>query len=147
MKKNKGFTLIELMIVVAIIAIIAAVAIPNLIRSRMNANESAAIKTCKTVYDAQGSYYSRNGIVAPDWGTLTGGAVPYLNGADWADGVVRSGYSFSMVIPNPYAATVSAVPVAVDSSGSRAFFCDAGGAIHHIDGAGPATDADPVISN
>ena len=147
MKNKQGFTLIELMIVVAIIAIIAAVAIPNLIRSRMNANESAAIKTCKTIYDAQGSYYSRNGNIAPDWATLTAGPVPYLSGNNWVDGVVKSGYQFSMGIVDAYSCTVSAIPDALDSSGSRAFFCDTGGAVHEVDGAGPATDADPLISN
>ena len=65
--KSKGFTLIELMIVVAIIAIIAAIAIPNLLRSRMAANESAAIAACKAFCTAENIYrrtdYNKDGVL------------------------------------------------------------------------------------
>src|SRR5258706_9729269 len=65
--KSKGFTLIELMIVVAIIAIIAAIAIPNLLRSRMAANETAAIAGCKAFATAEDIYrrtdYNKDGIL------------------------------------------------------------------------------------
>lgn len=54
--RSKGFTLIELMIVIAIIAIITAIAVPNLLRSRMAANEAAAIGACKAVGTAQEIY-------------------------------------------------------------------------------------------
>ena len=146
MKKNQGFTLIELMIVVAIIAIIAAIAIPNLLRSRMNANESAAIKSLKTVSDAQGSYFSRNGAMAADFATLTAGDPPYLNGT-WDPAVARSGYFFVLAVPDAYSSTCEANPEVVDRSGSRAFFLDDGGNVHEVDGAGPATAADPLISD
>ena len=65
--KSKGFTLIELMIVVAIIAIIAAIAIPNLLRSRMAANETAAVAACKAFCTAEDIYrrtdYNKDGFL------------------------------------------------------------------------------------
>jgi len=56
MKKNKGFSLIELLIVVAIILIIAAIAIPNLIRSKMQANEASAVASLRTMNTAEVTY-------------------------------------------------------------------------------------------
>src|SRR6476469_6663840 len=89
MRGHKGITLIELMIVVAIIGIIAAIAIPNMIRSRMVANEAAAIGTCRAFANAQEIYrrtdwnqdgfreYARN--IGPNGGNGSNGESLYFN--------------------------------------------------------------------
>jgi len=60
MKKEQGFSLIELLIVVAIIAIIAAIAVPSMLQARMAANEAGAIQGCRTIGSAQMSFAAIN---------------------------------------------------------------------------------------
>lgn len=124
-KNNKGFTLIELMIVVAIIAIIAAIAIPNLLRSRIQSNEAAAIGNLRTVVGAQTSYHSANNEYAADFATLTGETPPYLDG-DWS--ATKSGYDFAAA-GTPTNFETTATPADAGTTGVREFFVDASGVI------------------
>src|SRR5207247_73171 len=72
-KNNKGFSLLELLIVVAIILIIATIAIPSLLRSRQAANESAAVANLRTINTAQVTYLSSSG---GNYGSLAGLCMP-----------------------------------------------------------------------
>lgn len=133
MRKNKGFSLIELLIVVAIILIIAAIAIPSFLRSRMAANESAAVAALRTLNTAQVSYSSAYPTVgyAASMTALGGTSCtpPSSTGACLIDtalaGGVKSGYTFTLsnVSGTPNSTyNFIATPVVWNYSGIR-YFC------------------------
>jgi prepilin-type N-terminal cleavage/methylation domain-containing protein len=138
--KKSGFTLIELMIVVAIIAIIAAIAIPNLLRSRLQSNESAAISNLRAVVGAEVAYHGANYQYTGAFDDLTTATPPFLTG-NW--GVAKQGYTFALAGGGTNF-TCTAAPEEVGVTGNKGFFTDASGVVRWNAG-GAATAADNPI--
>jgi type IV pilus assembly protein PilA len=139
MRRSRGFSLIELLIVVAIILVIAAIAVPSFLRSRMAANESAAVASIRTLNTAQISYYSAYPSVgfAGTLGALSGSSCtpPSSSGACLIDaalaGGLRSGYNFTLTnVTGTPTATYNfiATPVLWNYSGIR-YFCSSEDAV------------------
>ena len=148
--KQKGFSLIELLIVVAIILIIAAIAIPNLLRSKMAANESSAVGSLRTINTASVAYSTTYGQYPTNLINLeTNGAVS-STAADLIDTVLgggsKSGYKFTFTGGTSNASyTITATPVTPGVTGQRGFFTDQSGVIRG-DTTGTATSASTPIS-
>ncbi len=147
MKKTRrefGFSLIELLIVIAIILIILAVAMPRLSKSRMYAQEMAAVQAIKTLHIAQTQYYSTYGKYAetlaalgPPTSGAAGPAASDLIQEDLATGE-KQGYKFTLTA-TPGGYIINANPIAFGTSGSRTFFSDQSMTIRNNYGQEPAT--------
>ena len=140
-RPSGGFSLIELLIVVAIILIIAAIAIPNFMRSRMAANEAATVQNMRNISTAEVAYSTTYGIgfsaTLPDLGP-GGGGPPTPTGAQLIDDIlatgVKAGFTLSYSSSAPsngviFDYTLNADPTTVGVTGSRHFFSDQTGVI------------------
>jgi len=153
-QKKNGFSLIELLLVVAVILIIAAIAIPSLMRARMSANEASAVGSLRTINTAIANYASSYGLGYPaTLAALGPSASPSSTAADLLDSVlaagVKSGYSFNYSAEMPVGGIISkyaitADPVNVGVSGQRGFYTDQILVIH-VNATGSATAADPPL--
>ena len=165
MRKQKGFSLIELLIVVSIILIIAAIAIPSLVRGKIAANEASAANSIRTVNTAQVTYeatyatigYSSSmAALGPPASTGCPASGPVAANACLMDfalanattpATAKSGYYFAMGVPNGgppnRGYTVGSAPAAFDRSGVRAFCSNEDGVIH----VAPSWNAPPTMVN
>jgi len=144
MNKQRGFSLIELLNVVAIILIIAAIAIPILVRSKIAANESSSVASLRTIITAETTYSSIWGFGYAAAIDNLGGPAPCVVATAGAACIIdpslsvapytKSGYAFEAKGNTPAGSSnsgfeVNATPVAVDVTGKRAFCSDQTGVL------------------
>jgi prepilin-type N-terminal cleavage/methylation domain-containing protein len=144
MKKEQGFSLIELLIVVAIIAIIAAIAVPSMLTSRMAANEAGAISGCRTIGSAEVAYAAVNNQAYADLDTLVDGN--YLDERFASDSEGFNGYAYTdealgfgtgdAAVPDGF--HFKATPASADSSGRYIYGIAADQVVRFIGVAGAA---------
>jgi type IV pilus assembly protein PilA len=149
--KQKGFSLIELLIVVAIILIIAAIAIPNLLRSKMAANEASAVASMRTINTSVVAYSTTYATDPTNLTDLGPSATPSSTAADLIDSLLatgsKSGYTITYTSGGGSPVTtysLLAVPQST-STGQRKFFSDQSGVIRQTtDNSTPTASSTPI---
>lgn len=145
---DDGFTLIEIMIVVSIIATLAALAIPIFITARINANETAAIASCNVIYSACQSYYST--VTPPTYPPnldalgVPASDPPYLSSLLAIAPHEKQGYTFVYVLNDSESFSLNANPITLNTTGKRYFFVNESGVIRAKTG-GTAGPGDPPV--
>ena len=151
-RNQKGFSLIELLVVVAIILIVAAIAIPNLLQARVSSNEASAVASLRTINTAEISYYTTYWYIgyAPTLASLGGTSCtpPSSTGACLIDTLLaagtKNGYSFTAVSSGSAPAdSFLAVAMPIAGSGNRSFCSVEDGTIH-VDPTGSAIIDEPA---
>jgi type IV pilus assembly protein PilA len=149
-RRKFGFSLIELLIVIAIILIILAVALPKLTNARRYAQEMAAQKAITTIHTAETQYYSQYGQYATTLAQLgpPASGSPGPNGAELIDRDLASGEKggFRFVLqPTPTGYAVQVTPVTFGVGGAHTYFSDQSMSIHVHNGQEPASVTDALM--
>jgi prepilin-type N-terminal cleavage/methylation domain-containing protein len=144
-KRNEGFTLIELMIVIAIIAIIAAIAIPNLLSARLSANESNAISTLRNMVTSQAQFQSASNMDEDQDGTGEYGSLGEMSGLS---NLIRNGVGVAAPLNPPILPATFQTITNGNATKSGYLFCiflpnNANAGLKDVAAGGPAPAADP----
>jgi len=159
--QQKGFSLIELLIVVAIILIIAAFAVPSFLRSKMAANQASAVGSLRTLNTACIGYSTNYGqfpealtnlgpMDSGDPGQGHGQAAPSSTSADMIDSVLaggtKSGYTFVYTAgTSNQSYTITATPITLATTGQNMYFTDQSGVIRvDTSGSGASASSTPI---
>jgi len=155
-RSSRGFSLIELLIVVAVILIISAIALPNFLRAKMRANEASAVANMRNIDTAEVVYSTTYGIGFSPSLTSLGGSptTPDATQAGLIDSVLsagsKTGYIYTFAVTssdssgNVYGYSVNADPSLAGTTGDRHFYSDQSGIIRQ-NGTGVAGPSDPAL--
>ena len=146
MTSKRGFTLVEIMIVVAIVMTLATLVISSVLRARHNANEMAAVAASKTIAVACQTYYAN--AFPHTYPAVLSDLISPQSDPPYIDSVLASGtkqgYSFTYTLIDPESFTLNAYPVVSGKTGTRHFFVNESGIIK-ANSSGQASSADPAV--